>query len=88
LRLRWIFLCHIDNDPHLPDVVQIREDEGLLEVETTSDDVLSVLISELVDFVQLELGLHQELFVVCNEDILSLRAHPCKWLNELVLPVS
>lgn len=57
---------HCSGRSNAPDVIQIREDEGLLQVETTSNDILGILVSELVNFVQLKLGLHQEFLVVCK----------------------
>lgn len=48
----------------VPDVVKIREDEGLLELESASNDVSGVLESERVDLFQLEIRLEQELLII------------------------
>lgn len=45
-------------------IVEIGEDECLVEVEPTSNNVLGVFIGKFVNFIEFELGLHQKLFVV------------------------
>lgn len=45
-------------------VVQVREDESLFELETASDDVPSILEGELLDIFQFEVWLEEELLVV------------------------
>ena len=57
-------LPQLDMKACSPDVIEIGEDKGLLQVEATGDNVFGVFVSELVNLVQLELGLHQELLVV------------------------
>ena len=44
--------------PCSPDVIKIGEDKCLLQVKATGDNVFGVFVSELVNLVQLELGLH------------------------------
>jgi hypothetical protein len=49
------------------DVVVIAEDKCLLEIETNSDDIASILLCECPGLFRLELMLKQELFIVCDE---------------------
>lgn len=49
---------------NLPDVHQVGKDEGLLRVESTSNDIPGVLSRELDALFQFEVGLEQKLFVI------------------------
>lgn len=51
---------------HAPDVVKVGEDEGLLGLESASNDILGILEGEGVALLELELGLEEELLVVCQ----------------------
>lgn len=51
-----------------PDVCQIAENESLLEIETTRNDVPRVLSRELLHLVELQFVLEEILLVVCELD--------------------
>ena len=51
---------------NLPDVVEVGEDERLFPLETARDDVLGVLVRERVALLELQVGLEEELLVVCR----------------------
>lgn len=55
-----------DRHRHAPNKVEVGEDERLLELEPTRDDVLGVLVSKRVALLELEVLLEQELLVVCG----------------------
>ena len=69
---------------HATHVFVVAEDEGLLEIKSTSDDVLCILPRKLLGLLGLKLVLEEELFVVWWG---SLYAEV--WLDEgLDVPVS
>lgn len=58
------------SDPHdIPvecsaHIIEIAKDERLFKLESTSDDILGVLIRKLVSLFDLEVGFHEEFLVV------------------------
>lgn len=46
------------------DVVQVGKDERLVEIKSTCNDVFGVFVRKFVYLIELELGLHQKLFVI------------------------
>lgn len=48
-----------------PDEIEIREDERLLQLKATGNNVRRVLVRKLVALLKLEVRLEEELLVIC-----------------------